>query len=98
MMQQFKIGDWVVEIHSKEIHQIIELFPDTCRVKKPLSGITYSTEYTDLKLWQPKEGEWCWFYSSNIEKWYLTKWENSESQIASLWHKNCKPFIGELPN
>ena len=53
-MQQFKVGDWVVEIHSEEIHQIIELFPDVCRIRKPISGITYSTDYTDLKLWQPK--------------------------------------------
>lgn len=43
-MQQFKVGDWVIEIYSNEIHQIIELFPDVCRVKNPLSGSTYSTE------------------------------------------------------
>ena len=63
-MQTFKPGDWVVEIHSEEIHQIIELFPDVCRVIKPVSKNTYSAEHTDFKPWQPLPGEWCWFWDS----------------------------------
>ena len=63
-MHNFKPGDWVVEIHSEEIHKIIELFPDVCRVIKPISKIIYSTEYTDFKPWHPQPNEWCWFYDS----------------------------------
>lgn len=95
MIQQFKVGDWIRELdplpYVKTVYQLKQ--SDFFGVGRK------SKEYfTNIELWQPKEGEWCWFYNSNIDKWYINKWENSESQIASLWHKNCKPFIGELPN
>ena len=107
-MQQFKIGDWVLEIHSEEIHQIIELFPDVCRIRKPILGITYSTEYTDLKLWQPQKGEWCWFWNG-YSKYTLTLGrlaEYSEEEklyfsyngVVYMSYEYCEPFIGELPS
>ena len=112
-MQQFKIGDWVLEIHSEEIHQIIELFPDVCRIRKPILGITYSTEYTDLKLWQPEKGEWCWFYDNTSsavpiltqfdymsEHIYVTteiEIPFSEKELSAYGFNSCIPFIGQLP-
>lgn len=100
-MQTFKLGDWVVEIHSEEIHQIIELFPDVCRVTKPASKITYSAEYTDFKPWQPQPGEWCWFWNDD-NTLVLSQFAHGLSNGAKFTSKNlmyqyCEPFIGQLP-
>ena len=113
-MQQFKIGDWVLEIHSEEIHQIIELFPDVCRIRKPISEITYSTEYTDLIPWQPQKGEWCWFYDNTSsavpilaqfdymsEHTYVTteiEIPLREEERSAYGFNSCIPFIGKLPS
>lgn len=105
-MEQFKVGDWVIEIHSKEIHQIIELFPDICRVRKPISEITYSTEYTDFILWQPKEGEWCWFYDDTEGTPIFGRFYKQDKDFGNCCYPQhqinsqysyCEPFIGELP-
>lgn len=104
-MQTFKVGDWVVEIHSEEIHQIIELFPDVCRVIKPVSKITYSAEYTDFKPWQPLLGEWCWFwdnkYNIDLRKFHRYSEEENiyfaDNGVVYVSYNFCEPFIGQLP-
>lgn len=52
--------------------------------------------------WQPKPGEWCWFWSGNgivvIEQFaeYLLPSKNYKTKTGS-WYRNCAPFTGELP-
>lgn len=55
MMEQFKIGDWVQVIAGHE-RPIGSLF----KVKSCLTRYRAA----DVKLWEPNEGEWCWFYTS----------------------------------
>jgi hypothetical protein len=43
--------------------------------------------------WQPKEGEWCWFWDGGSESAFLSKFQ---SRYFSAY-KHCAPFVGELP-
>jgi hypothetical protein len=53
--------------------------------------------------WQPKEGEWCWFWDEEgnngvrLAKFLkITDNNNYTANGGSIW-QNCAPFIGELP-
>jgi hypothetical protein len=52
--------------------------------------------------WQPKPGEWCWFWDEGINGVLLAKFTNiTEGKLyrshgGSVW-KYCAPFVGELP-
>ena len=53
MMQQFKDKDWlrVIAGHERPINSVFQI--ESCLTRYKLS---------DVELWQPKEGEWCWFW------------------------------------
>lgn len=93
-MSNFKVGDWVREdFGDMNIVKIKEKYVS-------VDGNVYINNLNSelFSPWQPKEGEWCWFYNSSIERWFISKWENSSSQLSDLWHKTCEPFVGELPS
>ena len=52
--------------------------------------------------WQPKPGEWCWFWSGNgivvIEQFaeFLMPSGNYKTK-KGCWYRSCAPFNGELP-
>jgi len=52
--------------------------------------------------WQPKPGEWCWFWDEGTNGVLLAKFTNiTEGKLyrshgGSVW-KYCAPFVGELP-
>lgn len=53
----FKVGDWVRNKHTCEV----------CLCKKIDVDEFFSNEnkwhiITSYSIWQPKEGEWCWFH------------------------------------
>jgi hypothetical protein len=55
-----------------------------------------------LPKWQPKPGEWCWFWDEGTNGVLLAKFTNiTEGKLyrshgGSVW-KYCAPFNGELP-
>jgi hypothetical protein len=55
-----------------------------------------------LPKWQPKEGEWCWFWDGNdvhvflIQQFSHMVGERYCGKTGSRW-QNCAPFKGELP-
>jgi hypothetical protein len=54
-----------------------------------------------LPKWQPKPGEWCWFWDENFDGGFLSKFEkmdknNYVDNDYSRWDF-CAPFNGELP-
>jgi hypothetical protein len=54
-----------------------------------------------LPKWQPKPGEWCWFWDdikaeSVLRKFSIMNGNRFECNLGSRW-LNCAPFIGELP-
>jgi len=94
---KFKVGDWARHPISKIIICITEL------------NLMYSTKH--LIPWQPKLGDWCWFWCSEYDKpiKQLAKFirrDYSEPQWTLevmlqdgdyAKFSYCEPFIGTLP-
>ena len=88
-MNELKVGDWLV-FEGKELFKAS---------KEDLVSLVGC----DLELWEPKEGEWCWFTMSDGSKplfgqfsgMYKDKftWDN-----RYYFSDACEPFIGELPS
>jgi hypothetical protein len=54
-----------------------------------------------LPKWQPKEGEWCWFWDerntcARLAKFAIFKDDAYHDHTHNGW-ENCAPFVGELP-
>jgi hypothetical protein len=54
-----------------------------------------------LPKWQPKEGEWCWFWDGEFEGCYVKRFKKMAGgeykDTTSVSWQNCAPFVGELP-
>mgnify|MGYP006935354423 CR=1 FL=1 len=96
-MSKFKVGDWVYDYYGNLI-QVDEF------------SILKEDELENFKLWQPQDGEWCWFWDKDtpfperpfIDRHcgdYCGESYISETKFSgnSYW-TNCEPFIGEIPN
>ena len=85
LMNSFKPGDWV-DIPSLNTKPV-QYRSDLCHL--------------GLELWQPKVGEWCWFWDENYTTAILAKFENISNGLFVEHHGNifeyCEPFIGQLP-
>jgi hypothetical protein len=54
-----------------------------------------------LPKWQPKEGEWCWFWDdikaeTVLGRFSIMNGNRFECNLRLKW-QNCAPFKGELP-
>lgn len=82
---KFKVGDWITD--GIEVWQ----HKENCRVKNQ----------TNWNLWQPKEGEYCWFWENGYKMSLLGKLTGitDSGKFFSGWgtYDYCEPFIGELP-
>lgn len=57
---------------------------------------------TDLKLWKPKPGEWCWFWNNSDKIKYsnlsqFVDMYNNKFRTEDTIYDNCAPFTEELP-
>ena len=102
-MNSFKPGNWVRHIAFKSKHKCISIndgeFDDKVSVTNSPS---FDNEFMiDYELWQPKVGEWCWFWDENYTTAILAKFENISNELFVEHHGNifeyCEPFIGQLP-
>jgi len=107
----FKIGDWVRLKYSygyEKPNKIIEIYENTVLLNTNLYPSSDNIWYIkDITAWQPKEGEWCWFYDSEYPLSYiLCKFETFDN---GFWCRpnfsdtierfnGCEPFIDELPS
>ncbi len=107
---KFKVGDWVVEIHSTTKAQVLELFGNQIRVKFCYPDAITTTDSSDFIPWVPKKGECCWFSiknriptigqfltietDSNIK--YSATFPNTPHPFIS-YYDYCEPFFGILP-
>ena len=88
-MNELKVGDWLV-FEGKELFKAS---------KEDLVSLVGC----DLELWQPKEGEWCWFWDykepefKQFEQMCPIDRTNYITKQGGIYGK-CEPFIGELPS
>lgn len=97
-MTQFKVGDWVRDNQDGEIFR----HKKDCRVRKEVIDKYWEP-------WQPKAGEWCWFWDDGEHPQIDTFWwrkDNSKGlnpkqfvgYITYKAYEHCEPFIGALPS
>ena len=94
-MQNFKVGDWVRDLRDNRVFQI----------NSTNFNLKLSTKNTVYAHWQPKLGEWCWFWNFNemptLEQ--FSKYHNLDDHLGNYetlavkLYQHCEPFIGELP-
>ena len=110
----FKVGDWVRLSCRDYITQITDIFDEkrgyrsrySIKCKDYERGIDSSYTPEQLKLWQPKEGEWCWFKDNSYNTAVLARFAyidedgEFEANLDGLYRPfiNIEPFIGELPS
>ncbi len=102
---KFKVGDWLIEIYSGSYAKVLEVIKkDLLRVNLYDSNATITTESTDFILWQPKLGEWCWFWDSDNFPPKLRQFKRlipsnmyKYESCQGLVYLYCEPFLGKLP-
>ena len=91
-------GDWVTVSDYTDKVSIIKFYPER---QDFVDGY-----YKEVRVWQPKEGEWCWSRYDGLVK--ILKIIDNE-YVTEPMHTTCnkelrymlsslEPFIGELPN
>ena len=97
-MQQFKDKDWlrVIAGHERPINSVFQI--KSCLTRYKLS---------DVELWQPKEGEWCWFYDDTEGTPIFGRFYKQDKDFGNCCYPQhqinspysyCEPFIAELPS
>ena len=94
---KFKVGDWVVDKN-------LDLPP--FQVEDIDLSIPQDENYVlnNCMFWQPKVGEWCWFYDSEeTDHFILARFDREDKHVNPYIAKGggrfsyCEPFIGNLP-
>ena len=85
---KFKVGDWVVEIHSTTKAQVLELFDYQIRVKFCYPDAIITTDSSDFIPWAPKKGDWCWFWD------YDNQPAIGKSNGVTPSSENCDFYMG----
>lgn len=107
---KFKVGDWVVDIHSTTKAQVLEVFGNQIRVKFCYPDAIITTDSSDFIPWVPKKGDWCWFLNKGripvISQFHSLEIEGNRKYSATFpntphpmigYYDYCEPFIGNLP-
>ena len=99
MMEQFKVWDWARDESDK--------YPPFQVDEDDLSQLPAEDNYllNNFKSWQPKVGEWCWFWNVDEAFPVLRQFTQMTEEgfycaniIVCEWaYKHCAPFIGQLP-
>lgn len=96
-MSKFKKGDWIIsrlygdepqQFYEEDEYSVGELYAENNK---------YIGSEDRCKLWEPKEGEWCWLKTDKDFK--LVKYDIPTFNQAVYHGKNpiIEPFIGKLP-
>lgn len=95
-MEEFKVGDWVRKepfLFEQEVYQLA--YSDFYGV-----GRKSDSFFENLEPWQPKEGEWCWFYTNTSKgrrfiNPQLGKFQNLVEQDTNTY-KNGYRYIADI--
>ena len=99
-MQQFKVGDWVY--YAGEFYRVHEEYNGKGNISKEVVNSLVRHD-KNVQLWQPKQGEWCWFWNKRlVQELHLSQFSNVFNDTYYTHTGNdfdhCEPFIGELPS
>ena len=88
MMQWFKIGDWVD--YAGNLYRVHEKYNGKGNISKEVvnSLVRYNK---NVQLWQPKEGEWCWFWNNEKDLTLQKFWKTEQNYFIVAFcekHKN----------
>lgn len=96
---KFKVGDWVRSKENKFDFSLVSI--DTEKFYKAL-GSNFEDEW---ELWQPKQGEWCWYKDNLVRITNINEYGYIRAETATQMKqfdfesfKECEPFIGNLPS
>lgn len=101
----FKVGDWVRI--GDTVQRIIAINPEN-DYNITIDMVETDDDYVSIEsieLWQPKEGEWCWYKHNLVRIEEINEYGYVRTMSASFCNKiffegfkDCEPFIGELPS
>lgn len=100
----FKINDIVRLVNTPHIISRVEIVNDANNLVLLENEILIDHDL--IKLWEPEEGEWCWFWDDSsdfpdLRKFFkLHTFKNHVRQYLTLngeYYTHCEPFWGDLP-
>ena len=104
---EFKVGNWIVNSEfPKSPFQVSKDWLDhIINTGRTIGGNTKETgDLKNFSIWQPKAGEWCWFWSETLKTPMLLQFERFCSTNLYKYGVNnernyqyCEPFLGKLP-
>lgn len=95
----FKVGDWVKSNFNGVISKVVENYNE-----EPYTVDISVLNNVMFELWEPKEGEWCWFWNKGATKPTIGQFENKHTKStynmknSMYFYDYCEPFIGTLPS
>ena len=96
---KFKVGDWVVHNGvAKRVTKVVDGLIDSLD-----NQVAVIMKDESLELWEPKEGDFCWFWNkSNIYPKIATFTNKSlgmyYADISNDGFDFCEPCLGRLPS
>jgi hypothetical protein len=111
-MEQLKKGDWVVYEIQDDPLGTVKTIKEEGFIEINIGKNTLSVPSEYLKLWKPKEGEWCWFWGNYDNNRTLAQLKNKtvgnfyhtieddrckKDRMLDNYYDYCEPFIGTLP-
>ena len=105
---KFKVNDWVRHKRLRTTHRCTYVNGGEFDNKiSTIPSLSFDSEYMcDYELWQPKEGEWCWYKNNLVKIIDITDSIYVKAKPASFMDRfvffadfvDCEPFIGKLPS
>lgn len=101
----FKVGDWVRVFGTPKKIRHIHIYSEEEIEYYDTATPDYRAGMLNpvgMETWSPIEGEWCWFWNSDMNIPVLGKFLQLIDSI--YWtteptdYEFCEPFVGQLPS
>ena len=91
--KEFILGDWWIPWTNAKPEKL------TLENIMYYNGTKPYAQNTEVELWHPKVGEWCWFWNQSDINLSISPHIGQYGNLSySLeFYDNCEPFIGQLP-
>ena len=110
---KFQVGDWIVNSRFPKLPFQVskDWLAHIINTGRTIGGNTKETgDLKNFSLWQPKKGDWCWFWNEGTtltilelleivddgNRKYFAAMPNATHSLGG-YYQYCEPFIGNLP-